>query len=351
MKHPLFKNARQVFVYFFIWFSLVAIQSFLLTKYYGLPLIQVVEFSLIYYGLYAFLGLVIWYPVRFIYQNENNFLSKIVNIAGVGVGTILLVIITSRSLFDVLFPLNADGLLLDKQTIPPMVVLSTLLFLILFLGYYLFLYFTSLKDKELAQEKLKTQVQESELNLLKYKLNPHFLFNSLNSINSLTLSHPAKAQEMIVKLSEYLRYSLESGKEKFKELKTELNNIRLYFQIEKIRFDERVYFSERISQKCLSKKVPGMILQPLVENAMKHGVQESAEKIKIELHCTEKKDFLEITLRNEYDPEQVPVEGTGTGLSNVKKRMENLYGRNDLVIILKKDAIFEVKLKIPLAHD
>ena len=156
MKHPLFKNARQVFVYFFIWFSLVAIQSFLLTKYYGLPLIQVVEFSLIYYGLYAFLGLVIWYPVRFIYQNENNFLSKIVNIAGVGVGTILLVIITSRSLFDVLFPLNADGLLLDKQTIPPMVVLSTLLFLILFLGYYLFLYFTSLKDKELAQEKIES---------------------------------------------------------------------------------------------------------------------------------------------------------------------------------------------------
>jgi len=348
MVHPVFRNYRQVLVYVSIWIFLLVAQSLLLIKIYELPTISVVKFGLIYFGLYASLGLAIWYPVRFIYQNENGSLSKVINFSGVAVGSILLVIVGTRSLFDIITPQNLNQFLLEKQSIPPLAILSTLLFLILFLGYYLILYSKNIRSRELEAEKLKTLVRESELNLLKYKLNPHFLFNSLNSISALTMTDPQKAQDMIIKLSEYLRYSLESGNENLRELSKELDNARLYMQIERIRFGDDIDFVEKISKKCLTQKVPGIILQPLIENAIKHGVQ---KKVNIVFQCEKTGNYLEITIQNDMDPNQNRIHGTGTGLHNVRSRMETLYGRNDLVVIRKKDTIFEIKLLIPQVYE
>lgn len=351
MQHPVFRHYKQAVLYFLIWLGLAVAQSFILIRYYGLSLEPVAAFGLIYYGLFSVLGLGLWYPVRFIYQSENRIFSRMINLSGLAIGSILFIVAGSRSGFRILFPSSTDFSLMEENLVPLLIALSFLLFLLLLLGYYLVMYFTTLANRKLEEEKLKSLVRESELHLLKYQMNPHFLFNSLNSISALTISQPAKAQEMIIKLSDYLRYSLESFDEPFKTLNNELNNIHLYIGIEKIRFDKRIKFSEQISEECLEKKVPGMILQPLIENAIKHGVQPTSEKVGISLECFEESGFLIIILQNSFEPEQVYSGSTGTGLENVKKRMETLYNRNDLVEIQQKDTIFEVKLKIPLPYE
>ena len=215
--------------------------------------------------------------------------------------------------------------------------------------YYLIIFLSSYEEKRVKETELKSLVKEAELNLLKYKINPHFLFNSLNSISSLTLSAPEKAHEMILKLSDYLRYSLQSGKDIMQSLADELDNVHLYLDIEKIRFRERIDFIEETDEECMGYKVPGMILQPLFENAIKHGVHESTETVRIKFICKIESPFILIKIRNNYVSANGYLMGTGTGLESVKNRLIIIYNRHDLMEINKKDDIFEVKLKIPVS--
>ncbi len=153
---------------------------------------------------------------------------------------------------------------------------------------------------------------------------------------------------MIVKLSAYLRYSLESDQEYFKELKGEINNIRRYLEIEKIRFGERINYEEFIDDSCLEQKVPSMILQPLFENAIKHGVHESTDPVLIQMKCNSSDDYLNIEVRNTMLENGKLIKGTGTGLNNVRNRLFSAYMEENLLEICQEDNWFVVRIKIPL---
>ena len=152
---------------------------------------------------------------------------------------------------------------------------------------------------------------------------------------------------MVIKLSEFMRYALSRKDEKPVTLQSELENLRLYLDIEKVRFGERLRIEEDIDPDCLKTSLPVMILQPLYENAIKHGVYESTREITIKTTVILSGDYVEITIRNNYDREAASARGTGTGLSNVARRLELMYGNKASVKTQKEKEVFCVKIYLP----
>jgi LytS/YehU family sensor histidine kinase len=234
-----------------------------------------------------------------------------------------------------------------NKSIPWRIGIGFMVYTLMALNYYLQIYYQNFKEKLVRESELKALVRESQLSSLKSQINPHFLFNSLNSISSLTMVSPERAQDMVINLSDFLRYSLSSKNESLTTFQKELQNIDRYLKIEKIRFGKRLHVEKQISEPCLRFYLPGLILQPLMENAVKYGVYESTDKsnIFIEASCTE--DVLEVTIRNDYDPDYISKRGEGIGLRNVASRMKIQYGREDLVKIENKKNSFEVRMIFP----
>jgi LytS/YehU family sensor histidine kinase len=183
--------------------------------------------------------------------------------------------------------------------------------------------------------------------MLRSQINPHFLFNSLNSISALTISNPEKARDMVIKLSDFMRYALSRKDDLPVSLKSELDSLRLYLDIEKIRFGNKLIIEEQIDKPCLNAMIPAMALQPLYENAVKHGVYESAETVVIKTIAKLSDGFLKIEISNNYDSDSTPRIGTGTGLSNVSRRLELFYGAKSMMTYTKENGIFTVEIIIP----
>jgi two-component system, LytTR family, sensor kinase len=232
-------------------------------------------------------------------------------------------------------------------SVPYRIISGILLYMLILLVYYLIVYSNNLKEKIRNESRLQTLVREAELNMLKSQINPHFLFNSLNSVSSLTLKDPASAREMIIKLSDYLRYSLRHSETEKTLLKDEVDNIRRYLEIEKIRFGKRLNFTLNMDDNAIDWPVPNMILQPLFENAIKHGVYESTEPVTIEMKAETSLDKLHIEIRNNFDSESPLRKGAGIGLKNIRDRLLLLYDKEDLLMYQKEDKVFIVKLLIP----
>jgi two-component sensor histidine kinase len=168
---------------------------------------------------------------------------------------------------------------------------------------------------------------KAQLEMLRYQLNPHFLFNALNSIRASVDEDAARAKQMITQLSEFLRYSLLSESEKKIPLREELEAVRNYLAIEKIRFEEKLDVEFAIEPLAEDFEVPCFLLNPLIENAVKHGLQTSAKPLKIEISATVADNKLVLEVANSGKL-QAGANGNGTkiGLKNVRERLAKLFG-------------------------
>jgi LytS/YehU family sensor histidine kinase len=213
--------------------------------------------------------------------------------------------------------------------------------------YYIIIYYNDLQDRASHEARLNEMIRTAELDLLKSQINPHFLFNSLNSISSLTITSPEKAQSMIIKLSDFLRYSITPSNSAFSTLKMELENINHYLDIEQVRFENKLIYENQIEEDCFDKKLPAMILQPLYENAVKHGVYESTEPIKILTVCKMEGNSLTIKITNNIDATARNRKGAGIGLKNIKDRLNLIYGSGQFLKTQKTENIFIAEIIIP----
>jgi len=213
--------------------------------------------------------------------------------------------------------------------------------------YYAINFYESLQEKQVQEMQLKSLVREAQLNELRSQLHPHFLFNSLNSISSLTITNPARAGEMIIKLSEFLRYSLSRKGHSMTSFEKEMHHIGLYLDIEKVRFGKRLEFVSALDNVPGEWPLPLMLLQPLIENAVKHGVYNTGETVTIKLHAQVKDNYLFIEISNNFDPDAVPERGTGTGLNNVRERIKLVYGSASFFETQQFKDRFIATLKIP----
>ena len=209
----------------------------------------------------------------------------------------------------------------------------------------------TLKDQQ-QNEKRKTEAEklarEAELYKLRQQLHPHFLFNSLNSINALIGSRPEEARQMIQQLSDFLRGILKKEENQWVSLAEELHHLQLYLDIEKVRFGHRLSTSIETEEGSKKMMIPAMLLQPVVENAIKFGLYDTTGDINISIKAKTNNDQLLITVENPFDPStSLPQKGTGFGLSSVQRRLYLLFARTDLLQTSSRDHLFITSIKVP----
>ncbi|MCX7984854.1 MAG: histidine kinase [Bacteroidetes bacterium] len=222
-----------------------------------------------------------------------------------------------------------------------------LVFLLMSAIHYLIIGFEYAREAEKQTLALRLQAQEAELRALRAQLNPHFLFNSLNSILSLLATNPSEAEHMVRKLADFYRRGLKHSASETIPFKEELEVVDDYLAIEKVRFGDRLIVQKVIADEAFHFPVPSLILQPLIENALRHGIAQCVSGGFIRLYATVKKSFLHIRIENTWDHTGSTRRGSGTGLQNVRLRLRALYGSSAQLYVEPGETLFTVELILP----
>lgn len=232
------------------------------------------------------------------------------------------------------------------SSIPPRTFGLVVIYLFVTVQNYLFQFYRDYSKEITRSTELREAVTQTELETLKLQLNPHFLFNGLNSLAAIIGSDPSRARDMLVQLAEFLRYSLKTKSVKI-PLCEEIVQVERYLAIEKIRFNDKINYVQNINVNCSAFLMPIMILQPLFENAIKHGVYDALEPVTIELTVSLFNNDFKITLTNTIESEGFSKPGAGVGLNNIQNRLRLIYGDSASITISKQPKLFSVSLIIP----
>lgn len=347
MKHPILSNRVRFIVWWLVWLFIAAGQSLLYYYAFGsyveLGLLDSTISLLIYSGI----GLSLWYPFRYFNAGEIKITGLISNLVASGAISVTLWVLLTKFIMTAIISGQNSYQAYWDATFPYRIGSGVFIYFLIILTYFLFESMTNLSEKKAKEARLESLVKETELKMLRSQINPHFLFNSLNSISSLTITDPEKAREMVVKLSEFMRYALSRKDEQPVSLRNELENIGLYLEIEKVRFGDKLITEEFIESDCFEFKIPVMLLQPLYENAVKHGVYESTESVKITTKARMLDGYMEIIISNNFEPSPSLKKGTGTGLMNVTRRLQVYYGSKASIKSTKENDVYTVTLYIP----
>lgn len=216
------------------------------------------------------------------------------------------------------------------------------------------MWYTQQEQKEVSAHQAETiqLAKDAELFKLRHQLQPHFLFNSLNSISALTISQPEKARHMIQQLSDFLRGTLKKDEKQWSSLDEEMQYLNLYLDIEKVRFGHRLQTDIQTQDGTGNLQIPSLLLQPVVENAIKFGLYDTTEDVTISVYAKKENENLEINIINPYDEETArPTQGTGFGLSSIQRRLFLLFARNDLLKTKTENNLFITTITIPQKNE
>ncbi len=346
--NPILKSFKNFNIYLLCWLILALINFLLL--YFGTDIgtDTSVADSFTFTILLGGLGLSLWYPARYI-PLEQNKLSKVLisHLIGAVITAVLWLLLGTYIMLGIIgFSDNYETFI--YTTLPWRFLIGILFYALITSFYYMIIYYTGFNERMIKEVELKNLVTEAELKSLKFQINPHFIFNSLNSISALTEIDPGKAKSMILKLADFLRYILATNDCEKNKLSEELKNIRLYLEIEKVRFEDKFEFKEEIGAECENVEIPNMLLQPLFENVIKHAVYETLDKVILTLKCSRQDEFLKITIENDFDETSSPQKGTGVGLKNIYERLKLIYHIDTLMDVKKEKGKFSVTLFIPI---
>jgi two-component system LytT family sensor kinase len=213
--------------------------------------------------------------------------------------------------------------------------------------YFAYHYFKNYKLEEIKNLKLEAANTEVALSNLKSQLNPHFIFNAMNSIRALINENPAAAKAAVTQLSNVLRMSLQNEKNNLIPLEEELRLVDDYLAIEKARYEERLQIVKHIDEACLRLPFPPLMLQTLVENAIKHGVSKFAKgsELKLNISKDDKKLYVEIENKGQL----VEKGNRGLGIANTKERLKLLYGENASFTLMQSGDNVVARLQIQIS--
>jgi signal transduction histidine kinase len=215
------------------------------------------------------------------------------------------------------------------------------------LGHYLGGAFQRSRIAEKRALELQVLAQEAELKSLRAQLDPHFLFNSLNSVAALIGNDTTKAREMCFLMAQFFRKSLTLAREKSIPLSEEVSLVQTFLAIERVRFGERLQAKFDVADEVRDVRVPPLVLQPLIENAVHHGVAHLLEGGEVAVQARKRDAFLELVVGNPCDPDRPPSRGTGVGLNNVRSRVETLCGHRASVDVDAREDYFRVSILLP----
>ena len=251
-------------------------------------------------------------------------------------------------IMDRLYREELEYLAFVDATLPVRLVFAWLMVLLMLLLSWMWFYTLNRRQEEERKAATEKLAREAELFNLRQQLQPHFLFNSLNSISALVGAKPEQARTMIHQLSDFLRGTLRKEDQQLVTLEDELKHLELYLEIEKVRFGHRLQTAIQVQNDTMNMRLPALLLQPLVENAIKFGLYDTVGETLISIKATAADSVLQLQVQNPYDPATVrPKRGTGFGLSSVQRRLYLLYARQDLLSTRQNDHTFTTTIKIP----
>ncbi|HTB20558.1 MAG TPA: histidine kinase [Bryobacteraceae bacterium] len=348
--HPLIAGRGRFWLYLLAWNPLALLIAYLLTVTGGLAWAEAASLTFPLALFYAVLCLAPWFMCRAlpvgsspIYKIFGNHLAAAVVAALVWIVLAKgLALALGRSLF---------GRLNERVSpqLPLLFGIGVLLYLLSVALHYVLLSLESSKEAETREQEALTLARESELKALKAQINPHFLFNSLNSISALATVDGQRARDMCIKLSDFLRTTLKLGEKQRITLSDELGLARAYLEVEQVRFGARLRVEIDAGAECGDCVVPSLLLQPLVENAVKHGIAGLVDggTIRLEAHCSG--GLLRMKISNEFDVDSPAASRHGLGLRNVRDRLRALYENRARVDTTATSDHFLVELEIPCA--
>jgi two-component system, LytTR family, sensor kinase len=208
----------------------------------------------------------------------------------------------------------------------------------------------SLRERELASERLLKAKSEAELAALQARINPHFLFNTLNSIAALIGDDPTKAEQVLGQLSSLMRYTLQSNRCGVASVEDELTIVRGYLEIEEVRLGDRLHYEIDVDPAVRGAELPVLLLQPLVENAIKHGIAPKVAGGRVALRGWREADFAIFTIADDGDGGGRDTTGTGEGLANVRQRLDALYGDRASVTLTRENGCTETRVVLPFVQ-
>lgn len=233
------------------------------------------------------------------------------------------------------------------SALPLMIFAGAIGILLAVLGHYLAGAFQRSREAERRALELQVLAREAELRSLRAQLDPHFLFNSLNSVAALIGNDTAAARQMCFQMAQFFRKSLSLGREQSIPLAEEISLVETFLAIEQVRFGDRLRATFDVSDDVRAISVPPLMLQPLVENAVHHGVAHLLEGGEVSVRARRREGFLEIVVENPCDPDRPPSRSTGVGLMNVRSRVETLCGHRASVDVDAGETNFRVSILLP----
>ncbi len=346
--NPILRSYKTQLLYAGVWIVICIIQTTVLSNTTHLSTGLAAADSFLFNGLLAFLLLPLWFPV---YHNPMHHKPWYYNVVRyIVLGAVLLTVWLSLG-YLLMYAIGWDNetyLLFLRKSIWWRALEGVLFYAVAVLMYYLDIFIVRLNEKVENEIRLTRLIKDSELNVLKSQINPHFLFNSLNSVNSLIIVNPAQAQQMLIALSDYLRYMVLATNRATACIRDELENCERYLAIEKLRFGEKLNYTISVQPECTAVEIPSMLLQPLFENAVKHGVYESLQAISIEVQVQQNGEHIIIKITNDFEAgNNVPKKGSGTGLQNIRERLRLSYGDKATFYAKAEGGKFTAAIEIP----
>jgi LytS/YehU family sensor histidine kinase len=303
--------------------------------------------------VYAFVCLSAWYICRATPLTTSSAGRVLVSSGMAAVVASSLFIALARTWMAALAAVTTLGPTQEQyeQQEPLLFASGILLFLLALTVHYLLLAFEVAREAERRRLQLEVLSRDAELRALRAQLNPHFLYNSLNSISALTAIDPAGARRMCVLLADFLRDTLAISVRDRIPLADELALTDRFLGIEQVRFGQRLQVERHVDDGAAQCRVPPLVLQPLVENAVTHGIAGLIDGGVIRLDVARRHDRLSIAIENPRDDETTPSGRRGVGLDNVRQRLVTMFGPDARLETQTDSGRFRVELALPCLTD
>ncbi|HZU26833.1 MAG TPA: histidine kinase [Bryobacteraceae bacterium] len=344
--HPILSSGGRLAVYLLAWVPLTAMLMFLTVVTGGLSWIDGAALIVPVLAFYSFVCLSPWYLCTILPLSSSR-QRILLNQGGAAATAGLLLILAARACswcWKRVLPT------IDKRidTLLPMLFgMGVILYMLAVALHYVLLSVEASREAEKREQEAQVFARDAELKALKAQINPHFLFNSLNSISALTTVDGSKAREMCIRLSDFLRKTLAFGDKETIPLREEVAMAQTYLSVEQIRFGSRLTIDFALDEICAACEVPPLVLQPLVENAVKHGISGLVEGGTIRLRANCNQRFVRITVENSYDTEYSAPRRSGVGLANIRGRLKARYDNTARLDTSADNGLYRAELLLP----
>lgn len=347
--HPILTHHRRLALYLLAWLPLAALLRYLMAAVGGMSAADSFVLAFPLCLIYAFICLSAYYSCRATPLDRST-ISRIVGTHATGalVASGIWIILAKFLAYS----LSRTSTFSDiDSNFGPLIALlldtGVLFYLLSISLYYVLMAVEASREAEARALQASVLARDAELKALKAQVNPHFLFNSLNSISALTSSNPAKAREMCILLGDFLRRTLGLGEKSAIPLEEELSLVHSFLAVEKVRFGARIQMEENIDKEAMGFPIPPLLLQPLVENAVVHGIAHLVEGGWIRLDVNASNGLLSLVVENLFDPDAPPRRKGGVGLANVRQRLAARYGNRAGFEAKADGERFRVAISIP----